>query len=61
METLLAKWALTYFNICQNNFNGLLNIVRACRFNLSTLSKDARRIMQTQNVNNLLEVVSIND
>ncbi|XP_050055728.1 uncharacterized protein LOC126549698 [Aphis gossypii] len=59
MEILLAKWALT-FNICQNSLNGLLKILRACPFNLSTLPKDARTIMRTKNVNNLLEVVPIN-
>ncbi|KAF0753899.1 DUF4806 domain-containing protein [Aphis craccivora] len=59
MEILLAKWALT-FNICQNSLNGLLKILRAYPFNLSTLPKDARTIMRTKNVNNLLEVVPIN-
>jgi len=58
MEILLGKWALT-FNICQNSFNGLLKILQACPFNLSTLPKDARTIMRTQNVNNSLEVASI--
>lgn len=46
-------------NICQNSLNGLVYILRASPFNLLILSKDIRTVMLTQNVYNILEVVSM--
>lgn len=58
MKSLLVEWALK-FNICQNSLNGLVIVLRDPPFNHSTLPKDARTIMKTQNVNNMIQTISI--